>query len=46
MKNKVFPGNIELLNMGNRMNYNLIITEKCRGEVWYFTDVSVQPCYE
>ena len=28
------------------MSYNLIVTGKCRGEVWNFTDVGVQPCCE
>ena len=28
------------------MSYNLIVTGKCRGEVWDFADVGVQPCCE
>jgi len=28
------------------MSYNLIVSGKCRGEVWDFTDVGVQPCCE
>lgn len=28
------------------MSYNLIVSGKCRGEVWNFTDVGVQPCCE
>lgn len=46
MRNKVYRGNIELINLGCGMSYNLIITGKCRGEVWNFTDVGVQPCCE
>lgn len=45
-KNKVYRGNIELINLGCSMSYHLIITGKCRGEVWDFTDVGVQPCCE
>ena len=46
MNDKVYRGNIELINLGCGMSYNLIITGKCRGEVWNFTDVGVQPCCE
>lgn len=46
MKDKVYRGNIELINLGCSISYNLIITGKCRGEVWNFTDVGVQPCCE
>lgn len=45
-ENKVYQGNIELINMGCGMSYHLIITGKCRGEVWNFADVGVQPCCE
>ncbi|MCM1090371.1 MAG: SMI1/KNR4 family protein [Butyrivibrio sp.] len=45
-KNKVYRGNIELINLGCGMSYRLIITGKCRGEVYSFTDVGVQPCCE
>lgn len=44
--NKVYRGNIELINLGCGMSYNLIVAGKCRGEVWNFTDVGVQPCCE
>ena len=46
MENKVYRGNMELINLGCGMSYCLIITGKCRGEVWNFTDVGVQPCCE
>ena len=46
MENKVYRGNIELADKGCGMSYHLIITGKCRGEVWNFADVGVQPCCE
>ena len=39
-------GNIELISIVDSMSYHLIVTGKCRGEVWNFTDVGVQPCCE
>ena len=45
-KNKVYRGNIKLIDLGCTMSYHLIITGKCQGEVWEFTDVGVQPCCE
>lgn len=45
-KDRVYRGNMELINLGCCMSYNLIITGKCQGEVWNFTDVGVQPCCE
>ncbi len=46
MRSRVYRGNMELINLGCEMSYRLIITGKCRGEVWNFTDVGVQPCCE
>lgn len=46
MQNRVYRGNIELIHLGCGMSYRLIVTGKCRGEVWNFTDVGVQPCCE
>ena len=46
MQNKVYRGNIELINLGCGMSYNLIVTGNYQGEVWNFTDVGVQPCCE
>ena len=46
MQNKVYRGNIELINLGCVNSYNLIITGNHQGEVWNFTDVGVQPCCE
>ena len=39
-------GQLELIDVGDSMRYNLIVTGQCRGEVWCFTDVGVQPCCE
>ena len=42
----VYKGEFELINIGDGMSYHLIVTGKCRGEVWAFTEVGVQPCCE
>lgn len=42
----VYNGEIELIDIGDCMSYHLIITGKCRGEIWHFTDAGVQPCCE
>lgn len=39
-------GQLELIDVGDGMSYNLIVTGACRGEVWSFADVGVQPCCE
>lgn len=39
-------GQLELIDIGDGMTYNLIVTGQCKGEVWNFTDVGVQPCCE
>jgi len=39
-------GQFELIDVGDGMSYNLIVTGQCKGEVWNFTDVGVQPCCE
>lgn len=46
IKNKVYQGEIELIDIGCGMSFNLIVSGKCRGEVWCFSDVGVQPCCE
>lgn len=46
MQTKVFQGEIELIDFGDCDCYNLIVSGKCRGEVWNFSDVGVQPCCE
>ncbi len=42
----VYRGNVELIDLGDGMSYNLIVNGNCRGEVWCFSDVGVQPCCE
>ena len=42
MKAKAFQGEIELIDFGDCDCYNLIVSGKCRGEVWNFSDVGVQ----
>ena len=44
--NNIYQGEIELINLGCGMSYNLIVTGNSRGEMWNFTDVGVQPCCE
>ena len=39
-------GQFELIDIGDGMSYNLIVTGQCQGEVWNFADVGVQPCCE
>ncbi len=43
---QVYQGEIELVDAGDCMSFNLIVSGKCRGEVWCFSDVGVQPCCE
>ncbi len=37
-------GNVELINIGCGQTWNIIITGKEKGQMWYFTDVGIQPC--
>ena len=46
METKVYQGELELIDTGCCTSYNLIVTGECRGEVWNFSDVGVQPCCE
>lgn len=46
METEVYQGEFELIDIGDSISYNLIVTGKCRGEVWNFCDVGVQPCCE
>lgn len=34
---KVYQGEIELIIIGDSISYHMIVTGKCRGEVWNFT---------
>lgn len=46
IENGVYQGEIELIDIGCSMSYNLIVSGKCTGEVWCFSDVGIQPCCE
>lgn len=46
METEVYQGEFELIDIGDCISYNLIVTGECRGEVWNFCDVGVQPCCE
>ncbi|MDR2152147.1 MAG: SMI1/KNR4 family protein [Helicobacteraceae bacterium] len=41
---KVGSGNIELIDIGDSQSWNIIITGEERGQMWFFTDVGIQPC--
>ena len=36
-------GNLEMIDIGDCQTWNLIISGLCAGEMWFFTDVGVQP---
>lgn len=42
----VYRGNVELIDLGDGVSYNLIVSGNCRGEVWHFSEAGVQPCCE
>lgn len=46
IESSVFQGEIALIEVGCGISYHLIVSGKCQGEVWCFTDVGVQPCCE
>ena len=46
IKEAKLKGQFELIDIGDGMSYNLIVTGQCSGEVWNFADVGVQPCCE
>lgn len=37
-------GTLELIDIGCCQTFNLVITGPCRGEVWHFSEMGVQPC--
>ena len=41
---KVGSGNIELIDIGDSQSWNIIITGEERSQMWFFTDVGIQPC--
>lgn len=44
MMQSVLNGNLELIDIGCCQTFHLIVTGPCRGEVWWFADVGIQPC--
>ena len=40
----VLDVNLELIDIGCGQTFCLIVTGPCRGEIWHFTDVGIQPC--
>lgn len=41
---KVDKGNIQLIDVGDGQSWNIIITGNERGQMWFFTDIGIQPC--
>lgn len=41
---EVDKGNIQLIDVGDGQSWNIIITGKERGQMWFFTDIGIQPC--
>ncbi|MEO3944932.1 SMI1/KNR4 family protein [Gorillibacterium sp. CAU 1737] len=37
-------GNLELINLGDSQSWNIIIAGEEKGQMWFFTDVGMQPC--
>lgn len=44
MIDKVDKGNIQLIDVGDGQSWNIIITGNERGQMWFFTDIGIQPC--
>lgn len=41
---KIYYGNITLLDIGDGQTWNIIINGKSKGEIWLFTDIGITPC--
>ena len=41
---QVTQGTLELIDIGDGQTFNLVITGPCRGEIWHFSEMGVQPC--
>lgn len=41
--NQIEYGNIELIDIGDSQTWNVIINGKEQGNMWFFTDVGIQP---
>ncbi len=37
-------GTLELIDIGCCQTFQLVVTGPCRGEVWHFSEMGVQPC--
>lgn len=37
-------GNLELIDIGCGQTFHLVISGNCRGEVWHFCEMGIQPC--
>lgn len=46
INDKAYKGEMEILDFGDSMTFNLIVSGKHAGEVWNFADVGAQPCDE
>ena len=42
--NPFTSGTLELIDIGDGQTFELVITGPCRGEVWHFCELGVQPC--
>ena len=42
--NPFVSGTLELIDIGCGQTFELVITGPCRGEVWHFCELGVQPC--
>jgi hypothetical protein len=40
---KIEYGNLKLIDIGCGQSWNIILNGKCAGEMWFFSDVGVQP---
>lgn len=40
----IVNGNIEIINIGDSQSWNIIVNGEEKGNMWYFTDVGIQPC--
>lgn len=41
---QILQGNIELIDVGDAQSWNIIVNGKQKGQMWFFTDVGIQPC--
>lgn len=41
---RILQGNIALIEVGDAQSWNVIVTGRQQGQMWFFTDVGIQPC--